>query len=103
MEDGKLENQPDNIEPKVLCEETEWKDNFGEEFDLIINNMSLHWNNDVEKCLTNFHDSLKSDGAFISCSLGGDTLQELRICMNLAEQEREGGISPVTSPFLSVT
>ena len=87
VEDGKLENQPDNIEPKVMCEETEWKDNYGgkEEFDLIINNMSLHWNNDVETCLSNFHDSLKSDGAFISCSLGGDTLQELRICMNLAE------------------
>ena len=43
------------------------------------------------------------DGVFMSASLGGDTLQEMRICMNLAEQEREGGVSPITSPFLSLT
>ena len=48
VNEGKLKNQPDVLEPKVMCEETEWKDTFGEEFDLIINNMSLHWNNDVQ-------------------------------------------------------
>lgn len=35
--------------------------------------------------------------------LGGDSLQELRICMNLAELERDGGVSPVVSPMLSLT
>lgn len=35
--------------------------------------------------------------------LGGDTLQEMRICMNLAELERDGGVSPVISPMLSLT
>ena len=42
------------------------------------------------------------DGVFISTSFGGDTLQELRICLNLASQEREGGVSPMTSPCLSL-
>ena len=88
-----------------MCEETEWQDNFGdsEQFDLIINNMSLHWLNDVEQSLNNFLQSLVPDGAFIAASLGGETLQEFRICMNLAEQERQGGVSPICSPFLSVT
>jgi len=35
--------------------------------------------------------------------VGGETLQELRICFALAEQEREGGVSPVLSPVLSIT
>jgi len=65
--------------------------------------MDLHWFNDLESALKNFHSNLVPDGAFISTSLGGDTLQELRICLNLAEQEREGGISPICSPFLTVT
>ena len=65
--------------------------------------MQLHWINDIEQTLKNFLNTLIPDGVFISASLGGDTLQELRICMNLAEQERFGGISPSTSPFLSLT
>lgn len=87
-----------------MCEEKEWAEKFQEEqFDLIINNMSLHWSNDIETMLRNFHDTLEPNGAFISASLGGDTLQELRICMNLAEQERLGGVSPTTSPMLTLT
>lgn len=39
----------------------------------------------------------------MGAAFGGDTLQELRICMNLAESEREGGVSPTTSPMLSLT
>ena len=65
--------------------------------------MSLHWNNDVEGLFRAFHRTLVPNGAFISASLGGDTLQELRICMNLAEQERLGGVSPSTSPMLTLT
>jgi len=96
--------QPEKIEPKVMCEEKEWLEHFKEDqFDLIICNMSLHWNNDIETMFKNFLKTLEPDGAFISASLGGDTLQELRICMNLAEQERLGGISPATSPFLTLT
>ena len=45
-----------------------------ENFDLIVSNMKMHWYNDVETSLKNYHKSLKPDGAFISTSLGGDTL-----------------------------
>lgn len=48
-------------------------------------------------------NSLEPDGVFISSMIGGDTLQELRICFNLAELERDGGVSPVVSPLLSLT
>jgi NADH dehydrogenase [ubiquinone] 1 alpha subcomplex assembly factor 5 len=70
-----------------MCEGTEWIEKIGKDpkYDLIINNMGLHWMNDVQGALQNFHNSLVPDGMFMSCSLGGDTLQELRICMNLAE------------------
>jgi hypothetical protein len=47
--------------------------------------MQIHWHNNVEKALGSYLNSLCPDGAFISSSLGGDTLQELRICMNLAQ------------------
>ena len=40
---------------------------------------------------------------FMASALGGDSLQELRICFNLAENERDGGVSPCISPMLSLT
>ena len=33
---------------------------------------------------------------------GGDTLVELRVALQLAETEREGGFSPHISPFVEV-
>jgi NADH dehydrogenase [ubiquinone] 1 alpha subcomplex assembly factor 5 len=42
---------------------------------------------------------LKPDGAFIGAMLGGETLYELRTSLQLAEIEREGGISPHVSPM----
>lgn len=68
--------QPEIIEPKVFCDETQWKENFPEpeQFDLIVSNMKLHWVNDVETTLKNYHDSLEPDGVFMSTSLGGDSL-----------------------------
>ena len=97
--------QPEVVEPRVFCEEQEWTKTLGdhEQFDLIISNMKLHWSNNVQFALEEYLKTLMPDGVFISNSLGGDTLQEMRICFNLAEQKREGGISPVCSPFLSVT
>lgn len=43
---------------------------------------------------------LRPDGAYIGAMLGGDTLQELRIALNLAEKEREGGMSAVASALI---
>jgi NADH dehydrogenase [ubiquinone] 1 alpha subcomplex assembly factor 5 len=43
--------------------------------------------------------SLKPDGVFVGAMFGGDTLFELRTSLQLAELEREGGISPRVSPL----
>ncbi|RUP43501.1 S-adenosyl-L-methionine-dependent methyltransferase [Jimgerdemannia flammicorona] len=43
--------------------------------------------------------ALKPDGVFIGALLGGDTLFELRTSLQLAELERESGISPRVSPL----
>ena len=55
--DAMKDTQPDEIEPKVLCDENEWVQTFGEEeqFDLVVSNMNLHWNNKVEASLKNYH------------------------------------------------
>ena len=34
---------------------------------------------------------------------GGETLYELRVALQLAETEREGGIAPHISPFVEVS
>jgi NADH dehydrogenase [ubiquinone] 1 alpha subcomplex assembly factor 5 len=65
--------------------------------------MTMHWVNEIESTLRGFQKTLEPDGLFMSTSLGGDTLQEMRICLNLAENERDGGVSPNVSPMLSVT
>ena len=45
---------------------------------------------------------LKPDGVFIGGMFGGETLVELRVALQLAEMEREGGFSPHISPFVEV-
>ena len=77
------DKQPENIVPRVMDEETEW--DFEEEFDLIVSTMSLHWINDLDSAFRRYLKSLEPDGIFVSASLGGDSLQEMRICMNLAD------------------
>ena len=43
--------------------------------------------------------ALKPDGLFLGAMFGGDTLFELRSALQLAEIDREGGISPNISPM----
>lgn len=98
-----LSNLDTNIKSSGLCmDEENWvfPPNY---FDLIINNLQLHWVNDVYKTCEKWLSSLKPDGTLIGAALGGDTLQELRISLSLAEQEREGGISTHVSPMLHIT
>jgi|ERR1712086_7980 len=71
-------------------------------FDLVISNCSLHWANDVIGCLVQANNVLKSDGLLLCAIPGGATLQELRSSFAIAEQEREGGVAPHTSPTISV-
>jgi NADH dehydrogenase [ubiquinone] 1 alpha subcomplex assembly factor 5 len=90
--------------PKVVDEEKDWAKEFkSDSFDLIISNMHLHWVNDLERTLQGFSETLQADGLFMGSMVGGDSLQELRICLSLAESEREGGVSPLGSPMLSIT
>ncbi len=68
-------------------------------FDLVMSSLSMHWVNDLPLHLVKIREILRPDGAFLGCMLGGSTLNELRHCFYLAEQERKGGFSPHCSPL----
>jgi NADH dehydrogenase [ubiquinone] 1 alpha subcomplex assembly factor 5 len=84
-------------------------------------NLSLHWVNDLPQAMTQVRGVLKPDGVFLASMLGGTSLRELRIALQLAETEREvgkerrvggdkrgltlirqGGVSPHISPAAHV-
>jgi len=65
----------------------------------IVSCLSLHWVNDLLGVLVQIKEALQPDGVFVGALLGGDTLFELRTSLQLAEMEREGGISPHVSPM----
>jgi len=67
--------------------------------DCIVSNLGLHWVNDLPGALSQIRRALKPDGVFIGAMFGGDTLFELRTALQLAEQERDGGLSPRVSPM----
>jgi NADH dehydrogenase [ubiquinone] 1 alpha subcomplex assembly factor 5 len=71
-------------------------------FDLVLSSLSMHWVNDLPGVLAQVNNILKPDCAFIGAMFGGDTLYELRTSLQLAEQERRGGISPHVSPLADV-
>lgn len=71
-------------------------------FDLVLSSLSMHWINDLPGVLSQVNNMLKPDCPFIGAMLGGDTLFELRTSLQLAEQERRGGISPRVSPLADV-
>ncbi|PHH76653.1 hypothetical protein CDD82_3896 [Ophiocordyceps australis] len=73
-----------------------------ESFDLVLSSLSLHWINDLPGVLSQIHNVLKPDCPFIGAMIGGDTLFELRTAIQLAEQEKRGGISPHVSPMADV-
>ena len=85
---------------KVLDEEKfDFEDN---SLDLVISNLSLHWINDLPACFKAINKSLQPDGVFMASMFGGETLFELRSSLQLAEQERKGGLSPHVSPFTQI-
>ncbi|KAK7747644.1 hypothetical protein SLS62_008970 [Diatrype stigma] len=71
-------------------------------FDLVLSSLHLHWTNDLPGVLAQINHILKPDCAFVGAMLGGDTLFELRTSLQLAEQERRGGVSPHVSPLADV-
>eukprot|EP00842_Homolaphlyctis_polyrhiza_P000528 jgi/Hompol1/1476/HPOL_005606-RA len=71
-------------------------------FDAVVSNLSLHWVNDLTGALIQARHALKPDGVFMASMFGGETLYELRTSMQLAQTERDGGISPHVSPMADV-
>lgn len=69
--------------------------------DAIVSAGGLHWVGDIVGAFTQAKHLLKPDGVFIAAVLGGDTLFELRTSLQLAEQERRGGIANRVSPMIS--
>lgn len=72
------------------------------DFDLVLSSMSLHWVNDLPGVLAQVNRLLRPDCPLVAAVLGGDSLFELRTSLQLAEQERRGGISPRVSPLADV-
>lgn len=73
-----------------------------ETFDLVLSSLSLHWMNDLPSVLTQINNCLKPDAPLLAAMSGGDSLFELRGSLQLAEQERLGGIGTHTSPLADV-
>ncbi len=67
--------------------------------DLAASLLALHGVNDLPGALIQIRRSLRPDGLFIGCLLGGRTLQELRQVLLEAEAETTGGVSPRIAPF----
>jgi len=94
-------NKEINITRQVLDDEESLPYD-SETFDLVLSSLSMHWINDLPGVLSQINNILKKDCAFMGAMLGGDTLFELRTSLQLAEQERLGGISPHVSPLADV-
>ncbi|KAI8069148.1 S-adenosyl-L-methionine-dependent methyltransferase [Gongronella butleri] len=65
----------------------------------VVSSLSLNWVNDLPGTLIQIRKALQDDGVFIGAMFGGDTLFELRTSLQLAETERESGMSPRVSPM----
>ncbi|QRV87568.1 methyltransferase domain protein [Ceratobasidium sp. AG-Ba] len=67
--------------------------------DAVMSCLGLHWVNDLPGVLIQIREALVPDGVFLGAMFGGDTLFELRTALQVAQVEREGGISPRVSPM----
>lgn len=67
--------------------------------DLAVSLLALQGVNDLPGAMVQIRRSLRPDGLFIACLLGGRTLQELRQVLLEAEAETTGGASPRVAPF----
>lgn len=68
-------------------------------FDLVVSNLALHWVNDLPGCLAQARYVLKPAGLFQAVLLGGQTLHELRDCLQEAEYQLTGGLRPRMAPM----
>lgn len=99
------EDQPFNTKLKITRQVVADEESLPfepESFDMVLSSLSMHWINDLPGSLAKVASILKPDCPFIGAMLGGDTLFELRTSLQLAEQERRGGLSPRVSPLADV-
>lgn len=68
--------------------------------DVVLSAGGLHWVNDLPALLRQIRHTLLPDGVFIGAMLGGETLHELRISMQLAEDELKQRVAPRVSPMI---
>jgi SAM-dependent methyltransferase len=68
-------------------------------FDLAVSALALQDANDLPGTLAQIRRTLKPDGLFLGCLVGGSTLRELRAALAEAETEISGGVSPRVAPF----
>jgi len=71
-------------------------------FDLVLSLLDLHWANDLPGALIQVRRALRPDGMFLGALLGGETLNELRAVLLIAEAEVSGGASPRVAPKVDV-
>jgi SAM-dependent methyltransferase len=71
-------------------------------FDLAISLLALQWANDLPGAIAQIRRTLKPDGLFLACLVGGQSLKELRLALAVAEEESLGGASPRVAPFVDL-
>jgi SAM-dependent methyltransferase len=90
------------IAPGLLESPREVLDSPPERFDLVVSGLALQHANDLPGALIQIRRTLRPDGLFLGCMLGGATLTELRQALTEAESEIAGGVSPRVFPFADV-
>ncbi|MBF0194407.1 MAG: methyltransferase domain-containing protein [Magnetococcales bacterium] len=63
-------------------------------FDVVISNMALHWCNNQKATLREMRRVLKPGGAFLMSMAGGESLQELKVCLADEDKLRWGKAWP---------
>lgn len=69
---------------------------------LALSVLSFHALNDLPGTLVQLRRALRPDGLLLAALFGGETLGELRTCLEQAEIEVTGGVSPRVIPFADV-
>lgn len=74
---------------RYICGDAEKLPFLDNSVDFIFSNLMLHWSNDIEKTIKEFHRVLKPDGLLLFSTLGPDTLYELRQSWASIDQQNE--------------
>lgn len=70
--------------------------------DLIVSILALQGVDDLPGALIQIRRALRPDGLFLGCVMGGESLNELRQSLTVAESEILSGASPRVAPFADV-